>query len=156
MPDPKLPSGGCQCGSIRYRLTGPSKMLYACHCSDCQKQSASAFGLSLMMAPGEVEFTRGEKKLKTWDTRGDDGEIKCCAFCPDCGTRIYHGSDKADEDISIKAGSLDDTSWLNPIAHIWLRSAQPWIEVDCEQVRCFDGEPEDEAALHRLWQSRNS
>ena len=146
--------GGCQCGAIRYRLNGPSKMLYACHCSDCQKQSASAFGLSLIMDPNEVEITRGADRLKTWDTRGDDGDIKRCAFCPECGTRIYHGSDDPQRNISIKAGSLDDTSWLRPVAHIWLKSAQPWVEIDAAQVRCFDREPEDTDRLRELWCER--
>ena len=155
MTNTREQDGGCQCGAIRYRLTGPSKMLYACHCSDCQKQSASAFGLSLIMDPGEIEFTRGEERLKTWDTRGDDGVIKRCAFCPECGTRIYHGTDDPRQSVSIKAGSLDDTSWLRPVAHIWLRSAQPWVEIDAARVRCFDGEPEQVDQLRELWREQN-
>jgi len=51
--------GGCQCGKIRYRLTAEPQMLYICHCSDCQKQSASAFGMSLRMRPGDIEFVQG-------------------------------------------------------------------------------------------------
>jgi hypothetical protein len=31
-----LPSeGGCQCGEIRYRLTGEPVWLAVCHCNDC-------------------------------------------------------------------------------------------------------------------------
>jgi hypothetical protein len=26
----------------------------------------------------------------------------------------------------IKAGSLDDSSWLEPAIEVWTRSAQPW------------------------------
>lgn len=145
-------TGGCQCGAIRYRLTGTARMLYACHCTDCQKQSSSAFGLSLIVDPADVEITRGAERLKTWDTRGDDGALKRCAFCPDCGTRIYHAPETGDEPISIKAGSLDDTAWLRPVAHLWLKSAQPWVSVDRELYRCFEQEPDDEADLERLWQ----
>ena len=29
---------------------------------------------------------------------------------------------------SLDAGTLDDTSWLRPAAHIWNRSAQPWMQ----------------------------
>jgi integrase len=28
---------------------------------------------------------------------------------------------------SVRAGTLDDTSWLRPTVHIWARSKQPWI-----------------------------
>ncbi len=76
-------------------------------------------------------------------------------FCPDCGTRILHGSENPDEPISVKAGSLDDTSWLDPGAHIWWRSAQPWVAIDRDHYRCFDREPEDENALRKRWQSQN-
>ena len=147
-------TGGCQCGSIRYRITREAKMLYACHCRDCQKQSASAFGLSLIVEAAAVEFTRGRELLRFWDTRGDDSSIKRCAFCPHCGTRIYHGDDDAGTPISVKGGSLDDTSWLQPVAHIWLRSAQPWVEIDRGESACFDQEPDDEAALERRWREQ--
>jgi hypothetical protein len=147
-------TGGCQCGSIRYELVGPPQMLYVCHCTDCQQQSSSAFGMSLRMNLHEIDFSQSEKPLQTWDTRGEDGVTKRCAFCPDCGTRIMHSSDDPDEAVSIKAGSLDDTSWLQPVAHIWLRSAQPWIQVDRNLYRCFDEEPDNEDELRQLWQAQ--
>ena len=149
-------SGGCQCGAVRYRLTGAARMLYVCHCTDCQKQSSSAFGMSLIIARAAVEFTRGAERLRTWDTRGDDGEVKRCAFCPQCGTRIYHASADEGEPLSIKAGTLDDTRGLRPVAQIWLASAQSWFEVDRERFRCFEGEPDDEAGLERLWREQNA
>jgi hypothetical protein len=148
-------TGGCQCGAVRYRLTGEARMLYACHCTDCQKQSSSAFGMSLIVDPAKVVFTRGGECLKTWEARGDDGELKRCAFCPDCGSRIYHAPQREDEPISLKAGSLDDTSLLRPVAQIWLGSAQPWIAVDGARFRCFEQEPDDETELERLWRQAN-
>jgi hypothetical protein len=151
MTTPEILEGGCQCGNIRYRINASPNILYTCHCSDCQRQSSSAFGMSLIVDAPAVAFASGGASLKFWDTRGDDGTLKRCAFCPDCGTRVYHGSDDGGP-ISIKAGSLDDTSQLQPIAHIWLSSAQPWIEFDPEKYHCFEREPEDEDALAEQWQ----
>ena len=144
-------TGGCQCGKIRYQLHGEARMLYACHCTDCQKQSSSAFGLSLIIDAEQIEFTRGEDSLRRWDTRGETGGIKRCTFCPDCGSRIYHGGDGY---VSIKAGSLDETGDLHPVAHIWLRSAQPWISIDPAQYRCYEQEPEDREELEALWRAQ--
>jgi hypothetical protein len=118
-------------------------MSYACHCHDCQKQSVSAFGMSLIMESQRVDIVRGAERLQSWYTPGDKGEIKRCYFCPDCGSRIMHGSAKPEDDVSIKAGSLDDTSRLRPEAHIWLQSAQPWIRIDREQYACSEAEPDD-------------
>jgi hypothetical protein len=136
--------GGCQCGKIRYQLRAEKpQTLYVCHCTDCQKQSASAFGMSLSMDSDQVEFVQGADSLRSWDTRGEDGRIKRCHFCPDCGTRLMHGSDDPGDRVSIKAGSLDDTRGLRPVAHIWLQSAQPWVTIDREKYLCFDAEPDD-------------
>ena len=149
-------TGGCQCGAIHYQSTGPAKMLYICHCRDCQKQSSSAFGMSLIMDRRDVEFTQGADRLKTWDTRGDDGRIKRCAFCPDCGSRIYHASEPNDEPLSLKAGSLDATRWLRPMAHAWRQSAQPWLAIVQDADLCFAREPDDKASLASRWQQQSA
>ena len=140
---------------MRYEITGEPLTLYACHCSDCQKQSASAFGLSLILHPADFEFTAGTEQLRHWDTRGEDGSSKSCHFCAVCGTRLLHGDPAGDEPVSIKGGSLDRTDDLEPIAHLWLRSAQPWIEIDRERYACFDTEPDSWASLMRRWQARS-
>jgi hypothetical protein len=56
------------------------------------------------------------------------GAVQECQgwFCPDCGVRIWHGTEDSPE-INIKAGTLDDTSWLVPAGHIWTRSMQPFF-----------------------------
>jgi len=41
---PEDVTGGCRRGAVRHRLSGPVARPYICHCTECQKQSASAFG----------------------------------------------------------------------------------------------------------------
>ena len=55
--------GGCQCGAIRYRLLRAPVALYACHCLHCQKQSSSAFGLSMWVERDGVQFTGAEPRI---------------------------------------------------------------------------------------------
>ena len=53
-----------------------------------------------------------------------------CYFCPDCGTRLYHQWFTDDGDypfLSVKPGTLADTSWLRPGCHVWTQHAQPWV-----------------------------
>jgi hypothetical protein len=49
--------------------------------------------------------------------------------CPECGVRIYHVLKAAPDVLSLKPGTLDDTSWLRPSSFIWIKSAQGWVSV---------------------------
>ena len=141
-------SGGCQCGHIRYQINGDPLTLYACHCLDCQAQSASAFGLSMWVRMNDFDLLGGE--LKFWSTKADDGSQKHCAFCPDCGTRIYHVGEDA-EIISLKAGSLSDRSALNPVAHNWTKRAHKWLEMQKQNVLCYEMQPESFNDVLAAW-----
>jgi hypothetical protein len=54
--------GGCQCGAVRYRITGDPISLVACHCKECQRQSGSAFGMSLIVRKTDFALT-GDVKV---------------------------------------------------------------------------------------------
>jgi len=144
-------TGGCQCGHIRYQINGEPKALYACHCLDCQAQSASAFGLSMWVNRNDFNLLNGE--LKFWSTKADDARQKHCAFCPDCGTRIYHAGDD-DEIISLKGGSLDDKSILKPVAHIWTKRAHNWLDLERLDVPCYLIEPNDFNEILSTWEKQ--
>ena len=145
--------GGCQCGALRYRISGEPITVYVCHCKDCQKQSASAFGMSLWTDSTNFQLTRGD--LSFYQTHGDSGAVKKCAFCQQCGTRIYHTSAQPGAVLSVKAGGLDDTSLLRPIAHLWTCRAQPWVGIDCQKMACFETEPPNDQILIDLWRYAN-
>ena len=125
-------SGGCQCGYVRYSLDGEVFRLNICHCRDCQRQSGSAFGMSLVIEPKTLSLTSGE--LQTFELTADSGRVKTCAFCPKCGVRIYNRTSAL---CSVKAGTLDDTSWLTPDAHYWTRSKQRWTALPVG-IPCFE------------------
>jgi len=122
MIEPK--TGGCQCGHIRYEVIGAPLGLSVCHCRDCQRQSGSAFGMSLAISP--ESFHLGSGTLKSFEVVCESGRIKECSFCPECGTRIHH---RTESGISLKAGTLDDASSLQPEAHYWTLRKQPWVEI---------------------------
>jgi hypothetical protein len=71
--------GGCQCGAVRYRLEGEPRGLAACHCRDCQRQSGSAFALSLDVRNDDFRLLSGE--LRSFTVRCDSGRVKEFAFC---------------------------------------------------------------------------
>ncbi len=132
-------TGGCQCGAIRYEISSEPDVAYCCHCTDCQQQSSSAFGISVWFPAAEFRLTSGA--LRTWKTLGESGNEKLCTFCPDCGSRIYHAFSDEMNTLSVKGGSLDKIGDIAPIAHIWTRSAQAWVLKRLDSELCFETEP---------------
>lgn len=117
--------GGCECGAVRYRVTTEPASIYACHCTICQTQSGSAFGMAMRIPLSSFELLSGE--LKTFGRVSDTGQTFTNSFCPECGTRIHHRRDRTPDMLSLKPGTLDDTSWLVPVRHYFARSAQKWV-----------------------------
>ncbi len=131
--------GGCQCGQIRYRIEGPPLAVVACHCTECQRQSGSAFAWGVFVHKGAFELISGE--LTEFSRETDSGRIGRFAFCPKCGTTIFGNPPYAATLLSIRAGSLDDTSGLEPAIHGWTQSKQPWVIIP-DGVKCFERQPQ--------------
>lgn len=130
--------GGCQCGAVRYELRGPPLALYVCHCRECRKQSASAFGISVIVRAADLRVLRGE--TRAWTRPADSGASVECHFCPACGSRLWHiGSDDRDR-VSVKGGSLDDPPDLAAAVHIWTKSKAPGVVIP-PGAECHPGEP---------------
>ena len=131
--------GGCQCGAVRYELTAPPVEIFVCHCRECRKQSASAFGISVIMRSADVRHLSG--KLKKWSRPTDSGNTLDCFFCPECGSRVFHGDLTTAETISVKGGSLDIPPNLDQAQHIWTSRKLQGVVIP-EMACQFPGEPD--------------
>jgi hypothetical protein len=140
-------SGRCLCDAVRYRVTQEPLTFYACHCTDCQKRSGSAFGLSMWVNRSAIEVTKGEPALHA-STFG--GRLRKRRICAQCGGNLFSEPREGSQVAIIRPGTLDDTSWLKPVAHLWTRSAQPWFAFP-EGVRKYEQQPPDFAELIALW-----
>src|SRR5215475_9918028 len=83
-----------------------------------------------------------EGELANWTRPTESGALTSCYFCPRCGSRLYHQSNRAPEAVTIKGGALDDTSDIRPVAHFWISRKQPWVKLDPD-VEAFDTQPQD-------------
>lgn len=146
----KLPlTGGCQCGQLRYEVRAEPLSVYLCHCTECQKQSSSAFGMSVMIPRAAFVYTTGTPRK--WERTADSGRVIEADFCETCGVRPVHHPRANDKVSILKPGTLDDTSWLNPVGHIWTRSAQPWVPI-AQDCIVHEGHPPNLAPLIEAWQ----
>jgi hypothetical protein len=131
--------GGCQCGAIRYTLTGALPPAYACHCGECKKQSASAFSMSILVAFDRLKVIGTPTSFKT---TAFSGATKACYFCPTCGTRLWHGSSAAPDIVTLKVGTLDNSADIAPRAHLWVSKKQAGISLD-PSAPVFDTQPDN-------------
>jgi len=125
---------------VRYEATGTPVALYVCHCRECQKQSASAFGISFIVPQAAFRVIRGEPRFWTRPTPSDG--CLTGAFCPDCGTRLWHTRSGAPGTISIKGGSLDEPPDLTKAVHIWVKRKLAGVTIPAGCIQ-YPGEPPD-------------
>jgi len=137
-------TGGCQCGALRYEITEVPRLTYACHCTDCQRMTSSAFSMAIVVSEIGFRLTKGEPR--SIQRTADSGHVTTRWVCPDCGSWIC-GAPRASSATpgavrAVRAGTLDDTSWLRPMPHFWTRSKQPWVALP-KSSRRFETQPAD-------------
>lgn len=131
-------SGGCLCGAVKYSADAEPVMVAICHCTHCQKQSGSAFSVNIGVPKGALQFSAG--RPATYNDLGSSGQPVYRHFCAACGSPIYSDVQSTAGLDWLKAGTLDDSSWVKPAASIWCDSAQPWVS-DPQGVARFPKSP---------------
>jgi hypothetical protein len=115
--------GGCQCGSVRYRITGEAIMTALCHCSMCRRACAAPAVAWAMYTESQVEFSNDD--LKTYES--SQGCRR--GFCRQCGSQIRFTADYIPGLIDITIGSLDDPDRLAPTLHYWESRRLSWLHL---------------------------
>jgi len=131
-------TGGCQCGALRYEITQATIIVYTCHCTDCQRMTSSAFSLGCVLPDGALRLVQGEPKGVQRTT--GSGRVSTRWICPECGIWVCTAPRPGSTVRNVRGGTLDDTSWLRPTAHIWTRSKQPWVLLP-QDGRNFETQP---------------
>jgi hypothetical protein len=145
-------AGGCSCGAIRYEIASFPLLLYTCNCTDCQTRTGSAFALNMPVRTGGFRILQGEPKA--WRHTSPSGVPVISWFCGDCGARLYGERAGRADILNVRAGTLDETSWLVPLAHFFMRgtSAQSWVQPVAE-ASCFETQPDGWGELLPAWRA---
>ena len=127
----ETPTGsGCIYGAVRYEITQASVSVYTCHCTDCQRATVGACSIGIAV-PGDAFRLSGEELQPAAGGVTAGGRVKTRWVCPDCGIGVIGGVEPGTEPPGytriVRAGTLDDTSWVRPTTHFWTRSKQPWV-----------------------------
>ena len=127
-------TGGCACGTVRYRLSSDPLFIHCCHCLNCQRQTGSAFVVNLLIEAERMELLSGDPRPV--DAPRDDGSPQRIFRCPTCEVAVFseYGSPRVR---FVRGGTLDDPSSVTPDVHIYTRSKLPWVRLP-ESAPAFD------------------
>ncbi|MBB5753559.1 GFA family protein [Prosthecomicrobium pneumaticum] len=112
-------TGGCQCGAVRFRVTGALPPPSICHCRMCQKQFGAFYGPFVNVTMAELVWTRGARK------RFQSSNIGHRGFCGDCGTPLTY---EVPGEIALAIGAFDTPAVLKPAIQFAVEAKLPFVD----------------------------
>lgn len=138
MPEDRV-EGGCLCGAIRFQFPRSAVIsAHHCHCADCRRSTGSGFA-TFCVVP-ETAFESESPQPRSFSVKGESGGEVTRLFCGDCGSQLYSRVTVMPGFFFVKAGTLDDSSWVETVSSFWGASAQPWAPADTSKT-VHEGNP---------------
>ena len=119
-----IAEGGCLCGKVRHRITGPIESVCHCHCSMCRRSSGGTVVTWVTVPADRFAFTRGKPALYRSSAKGER------RFCRDCGTQLTFWSEDPPGNIDVTLATLDHPENHPADRHIWTSSRLAWLHLD--------------------------
>lgn len=125
MSDTVIHTGGCLCGAIRFKATGPARKPHTCSCKMCQRHSGALTTVWVEFPADAVSWTGAGGTPATY--RSSDYSSR--AFCPTCGSTL--GAIDDDPVVALLVGAFDDPEAqdLVPTAHSYRGGRPRWWDV---------------------------
>lgn len=116
----------CSCGAVALSLSGPSRLVAACHCIDCQRRTGAPFGVGAFYPADAVTISGAPKEYVRSAASG--GKVRSY-FCPDCGSTVYWKADNLPAMIGVAVGTIADPNYPAPIRSVFEQSKHAWVEI---------------------------
>ena len=125
--DAQIAQGGCLCGAVTYRVSGPLRPVIACHCQQCRKTSGHHVAAT-SAARSDIEIA-GQV---TWFQSSDTARR---GFCGTCGSNLFW--DGPGSHLAIFAGTFDAPTGLRLSAHIFCADKGDYYDIP-DDVPCSE------------------
>jgi hypothetical protein len=116
--------GSCLCSAVAFEVSGPVQEIGNCHCSQCRKAYAAAFGSIAVVAGSDFRWVRGTDQIHSFPQSPGVNRY----FCKTCGSPLPM-VEPWDSLVGIPAGLLDDDPGVRPSSHIFVGSKAQWWSI---------------------------
>lgn len=113
-------TGQCRCGQVRFDVNSAPLITMACHCTGCQRMTASAFSLSTLYPSNVFEVTSGKPVIG-----GLHGTTRHF-FCAHCMSWLFTRPEGMDEFVNVRSTMLDDARSFSPFVESYTDEMLPW------------------------------
>lgn len=132
----ELYAGGCLCQRVRYEFFGKPVMAVNCYCCDCQRVTGSAFATVLAFPQVAFCLLKGEGELGLYTVKASSGRDVTREFCKMCGSPLFTKAEMVPDLIFVKAGSLDNFSWVSPVLNCRTSRKEAWMPMAARIQNC--------------------
>jgi hypothetical protein len=120
---PRIYTGGCLCGGVRYTVRGPLRDVIACHCSMCRRTSGH---YAAMTSARSADLHLDAEETLSWYRSSESAER---GFCNRCGSNLFWRPTIAGESTSITGGTLDTPTGLKIAEHIFVADQSDYYPI---------------------------
>jgi hypothetical protein len=121
---PRILTGSCLCGAIRYEVADAFRYAMNCHCSQCRRATGSAFKPFAGIEAAKLRITQGADDIAIYGNPAEAHDVHCRT----CFSLLYSIVNEGTT-AHVTLGTLTDTPSLRPTKHIFVGSKAPWYEI---------------------------
>jgi hypothetical protein len=108
---------------VRFEAHGEPMLTLACHCTGCQRMTASAFGLTDTYAAAAFKVIQGETVVG-----GLHGPTRH-HFCDYCKSWTHTQPEGLDEIVNVRSTLFDEPRKERPFVEIFRSEGLPWANI---------------------------
>lgn len=118
--------GAYLCGAVTYEAEIDPARVAICHCTGCQVNSGSAFGVVAGVIDGRFELLTGD--LQEYTKTAASGRARQLSFCPICAMWIHaRTKDDAAAFFGLRVGTITQRAQLQPRLQVWCEPRLAWV-----------------------------
>ena len=123
--EPEVLTGRCECGNVRFEISGEIQELSHCHCSQCRRLHGAAFASFATVNRNAFRYLPGKDTI----TRYNSSTATTRVFCSQCGSAILADVEEDEAWLYIAMSTFLDDPVHPPAYHEFVGSKAAWYEI---------------------------